>query len=142
MVARCACGAGSDRPADGAGYRWKEHRMSVFIVAEFAKAIDDHGADQEPVRWSDDPQGGPDAARYVSVELRTFDEQLTVLICPSSSSEIDTVADLGRELDERVGFDLPILWTRDPDGGREAAEYLTVELETFDGQPTVVIFPV
>jgi len=117
--------------------------MSIFVISEFALAIDNYGTDQEPVRWSDDPQGGPDAARYVSVELRTFDGQLTVLICPSISSEIDTVKDLGRVLDEdeRVGFGLPIMWTRDPDGGREAAEYLTVELEDFDGQPTVVIFP-
>lgn len=115
--------------------------MSIFTVSEFALAIDDYGTDQEPVRWSDDPQGGPHAARFLTVELRTFDDQLTVLICPSTSSAIDTVADLGRELDERVGFDLPILWTRDPDGGRDAAEYLTVELEDFDGQSTVVVFP-
>jgi len=116
--------------------------MSIFIVAEFALAIDNYGTDDEPVRWSDDPQGGPTAARHLCVELRTFEGQLTVLICPSDDTTIDTVADLGLELDGRVGFDLPVLWSRDPDGGRRAAEYLTVELETFDEQPTVVIFPV
>jgi hypothetical protein len=115
--------------------------MSIFVVSEFALAIDNFGTDQEPVRWSDDPQGGPDAARHLGVELREIDGRPTVLICPSSTSEIDTVADLGRELDERARFGMSIFWTRDPDGGRDAAEYLTVELEDFDGQSTVVIFP-
>src|SRR5829696_2941510 len=98
MVARCACGAGCDRPANGAGSRGKEQRMSIFIVAEFALAIDNYGTDDEPVRWSDDPQGGPTAARHLCVELRTFEGQLTVLICPSDDTTIDTVADLGLEL--------------------------------------------
>jgi len=114
--------------------------MSIFTVGELAHAIDEHGGDDEPVRWSDDPQGGPAAARHLSVELCTLNGELTVLICPSPSTTIETVGDFARELDEH-GDNLPVRWSDTPDCAAAVVEDLTVELETFDGQPTVVIFP-
>jgi len=126
--------------------------MDVYSVDELIDALTDpierFGAEM-PVRWSDAPRGGAAAARPLAVTVRALHAHPTVILSPAlvgadAQPPVETVAELLDQLRDpwdSYGVDLRIFWMEDPRGGPAAAVYLSVEVETFDGVRTVVMFP-
>jgi hypothetical protein len=48
----------------------------IFTVGELAEQLDSYG-DDRPVRWSDDPQGGPTSARLLDITLERWPNEVT-----------------------------------------------------------------